>query len=179
MKTLYPCDPSKNHKCSKGSCFINNGPCSETSDPDAAVSIDLIDYGIKFMPERAHDTDAGADVFALYSFILEPGGHHKMVLDFGVAVPPNFAAYMEPKGSTGSLGLLPVANAIDAGYRGPVSVDLWNVSNQRKYIDAGMKIAQLVIKPVVIGKFTIKQLADIPESDRGTGAYGSSGTHHE
>ena len=102
-----------------------------------------------------------------------------MVLDFGVAVPPNFAAYMEPKGSTGLLGLLPISNPIDAGYRGPVSVVLWNISSQRRYIEEGMKIAQLVVKPVVIRPITVKQLADIPESDRGTGAYGSSGTHHE
>lgn len=179
MKTLYPCDPARNNKCTKGTCFMNGGQCHETTDPEAAVTLDLIDFGLRYMPERAHDTDAGADVFALYAIVLRPGEHHKMVLDFGVVVPENFAAYMEPKGSTGALGLIPIENAIDAGYRGPVSVDLWNISDKNICVDAGQKIAQLVVRPVVISKFSVKQLHELPMTKRGAGSYGSSGTHHE
>lgn len=126
------------------------------------------------LPERAHRTDAGADLRASEDITIYPG-ETKMV-DCGVAVkiPEGYGGFVYNRSSQGKLGItIPHSvGVIDSDYRGNIKVLLNNIGNDPYVIKAyDTRIAQLVITPVVICNFT-----DIwNDTQRGTGGYGSTG----
>lgn len=132
------------------------------------------------LPQRAHRTDAGADLFAWFpesapSEIEIYPGEQKLV-DTGIAVkiPENFVGLIYNRSSQGKKGItIPHSvGVIDSDYRGNLKVLLKNISDDPYKISAGDRIAQLVIQPV--------QLVDFVDSwndtQRGTGGFGSTGT---
>lgn len=135
----------------------------------------IIDLGTPYAPFRAHALDAGADVISPVDCVVHPGTCVKINLGFGLDLPPNTAGYIEPRGSLGELGLIPISNPIDAGYRGPIHAVMWNISSKPIRICAKDRIAQLVIRPVIVEPIEMIKPQDAAASDRGTGNYGSSG----
>ena len=125
------------------------------------------------LPERAHPTDAGADLFALGSYEIYPG--EQKLVDTGIAVkiPENFVGLIYNRSSQGKRGItIPHSvGVIDSDYRGNLKVLLKNISEDPYLIQEGDRIAQLVIQPV--------QLVDFVDSwndtQRGTGGFGSTG----
>lgn len=134
------------------------------------MKVKLIDFGYAHPPKRAHVNDAGADVFAPYDLTLQPGEGHKMPLGFGVEIPDGYAGWIFPRGSLSVAGVVCELPPIDSGYTGEVHAVLSNVSKRAYRINAGDRIGQLVIMPVVIFDF----LTDTPPA-RGADAFGSSG----
>lgn len=121
-------------------------------------------------PVRAHDNDAGADVFATKDQIIIPGQICKLPLGFGLALPDGMAGYIFPRSSLSTEGIVCELPPIDSGYRGEVHAIISNVGNRAYEIKKGDRIGQLVIMPVVVPEFTYEESAE-----RGTGAFGSSG----
>lgn len=121
-------------------------------------------------PVRAHDNDAGADVFATKDQIIIPGQICKLPLGFGLVLPDGMAGYIFPRSSLSTEGIVCELPPIDSGYRGEVHAIISNVGNRAYEIKKGDRIGQLVIMPVVIPEFTYEGSAK-----RGTGAFGSSG----
>ena len=125
------------------------------------------------LPERAHPTDAGADLFALENYTINPG--EQKLVDTGIAVkiPDNFVGLIYNRSSQGKKGItIPHSvGVIDSDYRGNLKVLLKNISEEPYNILVGDRIAQLVIQPV--------QLVDFVDSwndtQRGTGGFGSTG----
>lgn len=125
------------------------------------------------LPERAHPTDAGADLFALENYNINPG--EQKLVDTGIAVkiPDNFVGLIYNRSSQGKKGItIPHSvGVIDSDYRGNLKVLLKNISEEPYNILSGDRIAQLVIQPV--------QLVDFVDSwndtQRGTGGFGSTG----
>jgi dUTP pyrophosphatase len=62
---------------------------------------------------------------------------------------------------------------VDAGYRGEIKVLLLNLGSEPFSIRKGQKIAQLVVAPVMLGRF--QEVDDLAESSRGSGGFGSTG----
>ena len=62
---------------------------------------------------------------------------------------------------------------VDADYRGEISVILANMGEAPFTVTRGMRIAQLVVAPVA--RVSWDEVADLPESERGAGGYGSTG----
>lgn len=128
------------------------------------------------MPERAHDGDAGADLFAADGAVLEPGGRVTVPLGFSMAIPEGHAGLVLPRSGLASRSGITVINApglIDAGYRGEVQVALVNHSDVRFVIERGDRIAQLVIVAVAAPSF--ESVSSLDETQRGSGGFGSSG----
>jgi dUTP pyrophosphatase len=125
------------------------------------------------LPERAHPTDAGADLFALESHEIYPG--EQKLVDTGVAVkiPPGFAGFIFNRSSQGRRGItIPHSvGVIDADYRGNLKVVLKNISEDPYLIQAGDRIAQLVIQRVELPAFRDSW----NDTQRGTGGFGSTG----
>jgi dUTP pyrophosphatase len=125
------------------------------------------------LPERAHPTDAGADLFALESYEIYPG--EQKLVDTGVAVkiPPGFAGFIFNRSSQGRRGItIPHSvGVIDADYRGNLKVVLKNISEDPYLIEAGDRIAQLVIQRVELPTFRDSW----NDTQRGTGGFGSTG----
>ena len=138
-------------------------------------------------PVRANPSDAGLDVFycpedptSIVS-VLQPGesGIFSTGLRFGV--PHGYMLEVKNRsGNAAKRHLLVGACVVDSGYDGEVFINLHNVGTKPQFIEAGMKIAQVVLIPVVHFKAMENRdgnLYDYPMtiSNRGDGALGSTG----
>lgn len=135
------------------------------------MKIKLIDFGglDDRRPFRAHDNDAGADVFAPYDRTIYPGQVLKLPLGFGVEIPDGYVGYIFPRSSLSARGIVCELPPIDSGYRGEIHAVVSNVGGDGYDIKQGDRIGQLVIMPVVIADFVTNK------DERDCGAFGSSG----
>lgn len=126
------------------------------------------------LPERAHHSDAGADLFAYENLEIYP--NEQKLVDTGIAVkiPQGFAGFVYNRSSQGKKGItIPHSvGVIDSGYRDTIKVLLKNIGDDPYKITAGDRIAQLVIQKVELVGF--KDIWN--DSTRGTGGFGSTGT---
>lgn len=128
-------------------------------------------------PDRAHSSDAGADLRALEDHVIDPG--FLKLIDTGVAlkIPVGCVGLVYARSSMGKIRVT-LANGtgvIDSDYRGNIKVMLVNEGNDPFIITkAETKIAQLVIVPIILANFvTLDSKWD--DTVRGTGGFGSTG----
>lgn len=133
------------------------------------MKIRLINFDGK-APVRAHDNDAGADVFSPRDQTIYPGQVYKIPLGFGLELPDGLVGFVFPRSSLSARGIVCELPPIDSGYRGEIHAVVSNVGNDGYDIKAGERIGQLVILPVVTPEFTYEKSAE-----RGAGAFGSTG----
>lgn len=127
-----------------------------------------------YMPERAHETDAGLDLRARYSFRVMP--YSSATHDTGVHIelPHGYYGKIESKsGLNVKCGVVSCGGVIDEGYTGSVCVKLYNLSSTPHTFLTGDKIAQLVIQPYIAPELElVDELPDTPRGDRGFGSTG-------
>ncbi len=121
---------------------------------------------------------AGADIRAAVDapMTLEPDARALVPTGFAMALPDGFEAQVRPRSGLAVKNGLTVLNApgtIDSDYRGEVKVPLINLGTDPFVIERGMRIAQMVIAPVVQGSFA--EVSDLDETARGAGGFGSTG----
>lgn len=133
------------------------------------MKIKLLNFG-GIKPDRAHYNDAGADVFSLDNYVINPGETLKVPLGIGLEIPDGYVGFICPKSGLSSRGLVSELSPIDSGYRGEIHVILHNQSDEKIMIKKNKKIGQVVILPVVLAEFT-----ENLDNSRGTGAFGSTG----
>lgn len=125
------------------------------------------------LPQRAHASDAGADLFAIETCEIYPG--EQKLVDTGVAVkiPRGFAGFIYNRSSQGKKGItIPHSvGVIDSDYRGNLKVLLKNIGEDPYEISAGDRIAQLVVQRVELATFRDSW----NDTQRGTGGFGSTG----
>ena len=128
------------------------------------------------VPLRANRSDAGYDLFSTSAkTILAPGDRSPFGTGIAVAIPEGYVGYIKPRsGLAARHGIQVLGGVIDSGYRGEIKVLLLNTGRVDADIAHGERIAQLVIQPVASVEFAVELLAD---SERGTGGFGSTGTH--
>ena len=128
------------------------------------------------LPSYAHPGDAGMDLFSVEDVSLPPGGRALVHTGLVMQLPPDAEAQVRPRSGLALKHGVTVLNApgtIDAGYRGEVGVILINHGDVDFLVEKGMKIAQMVVSPVV--RATIEETSVTDETDRGTGGFGSTG----
>ncbi|MBP7732831.1 MAG: dUTP diphosphatase [Caldisericia bacterium] len=128
------------------------------------------------LPERAHQGDAGLDLFSPVEIILTPLQRKLVKLGFAVAIPEGFVGMVCPRSGLAANNGITVLNApgiIDSGYRGEVGVVLVNVSNENVTIAQDSKIAQLLIVPCSLEN--PQWVGYLDDTDRGAGGFGSTG----
>ncbi len=128
------------------------------------------------LPEYAHPGDAGMDLCADEARILAPGEHVAVATGLRMQLPPGTEGQVRPRSGLALKHGITVLNApgtIDEGYRGEVKVILINHGREPFEITPGMRIAQLVIAPVL--QVTVEENAIDELTVRGTGGFGSSG----
>ena len=123
---------------------------------------------------------AGMDVCAAVDepVTLDPGDIRLVPTGLFVAVPPGYEIQVRPRSGLALKHGLTVTNApgtIDADYRGEVGIILGNVGREPYTITRGMRIAQLVV--AAVARAEVQVVDELPESRRGDGGFGSSGTH--
>lgn len=128
-------------------------------------------------PLYAHPGDAGADLLTTEDVELGPGERRTVPTGVAVALPPGFAAFVHPRSGLAARAGLTVVNApgtVDSGYRGEIQVTLLNTDRTTTLrLRRGDRIAQLVVQRVSHARFV--EVAELPDSVRGTGGFGSTG----
>ena len=128
-------------------------------------------------PGYAHAGDAGADLRSAESFTLQPGERRLVPTGLAIALPAGYAAFVHPRSGLAARHGISIVNApgtIDAGFRGEITVCLVNTDlSEAVAISRGDRIAQLIIQPVSRAEFVT--VAELPDSTRGAGGYGSTG----
>jgi len=127
------------------------------------------------VPTKAHEEDAGFDLYSPVNFKVMPQSKTKINLEFGLSIPKGFYGQMKDRSSLANKDLHVLGGVIDSGYQGPVQLILWNLGHEARRFDVGDKVAQLVILPVP--SMTMKQVDSFDTTtQRGTGGFGSTGT---
>ena len=121
---------------------------------------------------------AGMDLHAAIeeSIVLEPGSITLVPLGFAMALPPGFEGQVRPRSGLASRHGITLPNApgtIDSDYRGEVKIPLVNLGDSTFTIEQGMRIAQMIIAPVVQAQ--LQEVEDLDDSERGAGGFGSTG----
>jgi dUTP pyrophosphatase len=123
---------------------------------------------------------AGMDVCAAVDepIALEPGDVKLVPTGLFLAVPEGYEVQVRPRSGLALAHGLVVVNSpgtIDSDYRGEVGVIVGNVGRRPFMITRGLRIAQLVVAPVA--RAEVRLVEELPDSRRGDGGFGSSGTH--
>ena len=128
------------------------------------------------LPTKAHEGDAGWDLYSLYDYTINP--HETVKVDTGLnfQLPEGtFGAIYARSGLSTKQGLRP-ANCVgvcDSGYRNNYIVPLYNDSDEVRTIHKHDRIAQLIIQPFIQTELT--EVDNLDETERGSGGFGSSG----
>jgi dUTP pyrophosphatase len=129
------------------------------------------------LPTRAHDDDAGLDLYAVEAVTLAPGARGTVPTGIAVEIPERHAGLVLPRSGLAARHGITVVNApglIDAGYRGEILVVLLNTDRETAFaVAAGDRIAQLLITR--IESPDLIEVAELPPTRRADGGFGSSG----
>lgn len=133
-------------------------------------------------PTYAHTDDAGLDLYALREITLTTREVTKVETGLAIELPRGYEAQIRPRSGLAKHGVcMPNSpGTIDCGYRGEVCVllTLLPLLGRKRYdasmhIDAGYRIAQMLIKPVPVVRLVERQ--QLSETERGDGGFGSTG----
>jgi dUTP pyrophosphatase len=127
-------------------------------------------------PARTRPGDAGYDLRCIESFSLDSGERRLVPTGVAIALPPGVAGLVVPRSGLAIKHGISVVNGpglVDPNYRGELRVILVNMGSERFEAAAGDRIAQLLLVPFVTPDLQIVQ--ELPESERGTDGFGSSG----
>lgn len=128
------------------------------------------------LPGYAHPGDAGLDLCAVEELEIAPGESSLVRTGIAVEVPRCTEAQVRPRSGLALKHQVTVLNTpgtIDEGYRGEVGVILINHGKAPFKVTKGMRIAQMVIKPVLAVQ--VEEAAELSDTSRGGGGFGSTG----
>lgn len=127
-----------------------------------------------FVPESAHEDDAGYDLRTPHDVFIPAGGF--AIIDTGVhmAIPKGYVGILKSKSGLNVRDHLTGTGTIDSGYTGSIVVKLDSHAKVGgKQFRRGDKIIQIVLLPIIKPK--IKLVDSLEETERGDGGFGSSG----
>lgn len=126
------------------------------------------------LPQRGSDQAAGYDLFAAKDMEIPAKNKAIVPTDISIAVPAGCYGRVAPRSGLAVKNFIDVgAGVIDADYRGPVGVVLFNFSEVTFQIKAGDRIAQLILERCETPE--VMEVADLDNTGRGAGGFGSTG----
>jgi dUTP pyrophosphatase len=129
------------------------------------------------LPTRAHEGDAGLDLYAGEAAHIGPGERWSVGTGIAVEIPAGHAGLVLPRSGLArehGISLVNAPGLIDSGYRGELRVLLLNTDPAETFrVEAGDRIAQLVLTPIALAEPV--EAAALADSPRGEGGFGSSG----
>ncbi|MEO8295251.1 MAG: dUTP diphosphatase [Gemmatimonadota bacterium] len=141
------------------------------------VLLSLLPHGEGLaMPQQATAGAAGYDLASAEDVTLSPMERRLVATGLRIAVPPGYECQIRPRSGLALRHGITLPNTpatIDSDYRGEVKVALINLGIESFVVTRGMRIAQLIFARVEQATFQV--VADLPESDRGDGGFGSTG----
>jgi dUTP pyrophosphatase len=129
------------------------------------------------LPTRAHEGDAGLDLYACEAAHIGPGERWSVGTGIAVEIPDGHAGLVLPRSGIArenGIGLVNSPGLIDSGYRGELRVLLLNNDPAETFrVSPGDRIAQLLLTPIAIAEPV--EATALADSARGDGGFGSSG----
>ena len=128
------------------------------------------------LPSYAREGDAGLDLFAVKAIVIEPGKSALVPTGIAIELPSGTEAQVRPRSGLALKHAITVLNTpgtVDEGYRGEVGVILINHGATAFTVEAGMKIAQMVVSPRI--QVTVVEVPELSDTQRGAGGFGSTG----
>lgn len=131
------------------------------------------------LPAYQSDTASGMDLLAAVKdegIVIGPGRSAMIPTGIAIAIPVGLEGQVRPRSGLAAKHAVTVLNApgtIDPDYRGEICVLLVNLGHESFFVSRGMRIAQLVIVPVVYAQ--LRQVEKLDETGRGGGGFGSTG----
>jgi dUTP pyrophosphatase len=144
------------------------------------LDIPTIAENLEHIPTYASDGAAGADIRAgiQAEWHLQPGEAKLVPTGLRFAIPEGYEIQVRPRSGLALKHGVTVLNSpgtIDADYRGELGIILINHGKEPFIIKPGMRIAQIVVMPVVKGMWIARET--LPETIRGSGGFGHTGVH--
>ena len=131
------------------------------------------------LPKYETSGSSGMDLAANIEneIIINPGKSAVIPTGIAVSIPENFEIQIRPRSGLAARNQISVLNTpgtIDADYRGEIKVILINLGEKIFKIENGLRIAQMVLCPIV--KATLQEVETLEDTERGAGGFGSTGT---
>lgn len=141
------------------------------------VQIQRIDKGLP-LPDYARAGDAGMDVYSTIDCTIAPGQRAIIPIGIAIALPEGFVCFAHPRSGLAAKNGISIVNSpgtIDSGYRGEIKIILINTDAKETFeVKRGNRIAQLVFQKFESARFF--EVEVLPESQRGGGGFGSTGS---
>ena len=130
------------------------------------------------LPRYETEGSSGLDLAANIDEQIKilPGKSEIIPTGLAVAIPKNFEIQIRPRSGLAAKNQVSVLNTpgtIDADYRGEIKVILINLSDKVFVVEKGLRIAQMVVCPVI--KASLKEVTKLEVTERGSGGFGSTG----
>ena len=130
------------------------------------------------LPKYETEGSSGMDLTANIEQTIEIQPSKSIIIPTGIAIsiPKNYEVQIRPRSGLAAKNQISVLNTpgtVDADYRGELKVILINLSDKIFKIEKGLRIAQMVLCPVI--KAVLKEVNELEETDRGSGGLGSTG----
>ncbi|CAO3589662.1 unnamed protein product [Absidia cylindrospora] len=125
-------------------------------------------------PTRGSAQAAGYDLYSAADVVIPAEGKVIVPTDISIAVPEGCYGRVAPRSGLAAKHFIDTgAGVIDADYRGPVGVVLFNFSKVDYQVSEGDRIAQLILERIYTPE--VVEVDDLDATDRGSGGYGSTG----
>ena len=129
----------------------------------------------KYETSGSSGMDLAADINAIIN--IDPGKTAIIPTGLALSIPKGFEIQIRPRSGLAAkykISVLNTPGTIDADYRGEIKVILINLGKDSFKVEKGLRIAQMVVCPVVQAQ--LKEVNDLNETERGKGGFGSTGT---
>ena len=132
----------------------------------------VLDNGA-YMPEKAHEADAGFDLRTPSKVIIPAKSSRIIPTGVHVEIPRGYVGFLKSKSGLNVKDGILSEGVIDSGYTGSILAKLYNHSNKEKVFEKGDKITRLVILP--IPDVEMVEVDSLEDTERGSNGFGSSG----
>lgn len=126
------------------------------------------------LPKYANSGDAGMDFYSAEECTLKPGERKTVKTGVSMAIPEGFVGlFWDRSGLASKKGIKIMAGVIDSGYRGEIGIVLKNLGDETFVIERNMRIAQMLIQPILSPE--LEEVDSLEGTERGDGGFGSTG----
>jgi dUTP pyrophosphatase len=130
------------------------------------------------LPKYETEGSSGMDLTANVNKVIEiqPGKSEIIPTGIALSIPKNYEIQIRPRSGLAAKNQISVLNTpgtIDEDYRGEIKVILINLGEKKFIIEKGLRIAQMVLCPVI--KAELEEVDELNETKRGSGGFGSTG----
>ncbi|PLX21311.1 dUTP diphosphatase [Candidatus Parcubacteria bacterium] len=153
---------------------FKNLHANQAKDEKYSLKVEKVFDNAK-LPTKGYLHDAGFDLYSAETKTIYPGERSIVRTGIKIALPVGYAGLIWDKSGIAKSGLNTMGGVIDAGFRGEITINIYNTSKDIYTIETGQKIAQIIIQKIESPIIEESKIDD--DTDRGSKSYGSTGLY--